>query len=95
LEVKVLLAGGDTNPVRTSAMQHPEVNKMYSPFYDVLMAGFGHQYYTWPLFPEWPQIINIMNNRIMAMAGGEPIKSTLDEATGECRKILTEAGYYK
>lgn len=95
VEIKTLLMGGDTNPVRTGAMSDPEVSGMYSPFYKVLRTVLEGEYYTWPLLPEWSQFIDILNNRITAMAAGAAVKPTLDEAAAEVRKILTKAGYYK
>lgn len=79
--------------VRLSTLRNPQFNRKWEGIgkatADVLETAR-----TLPLIPEWGEIQSVLEVAINKMAGGAPVKPTLDKAAKDVEEIMKRAGYY-
>lgn len=75
-------------------LRDPEINELSGGLHE-LGAESLENAKALPKIIEWPEIVEVLSTAISDIAGGAPVKSTMDGAANSVESILDRAGYYK
>lgn len=75
-------------------LRNAELNAMSEGLHELAAASLEGAI-ALPKLVEWPQVVEVISIAISEVAGGAPVKATMDKAAQEVEVIMERAGYYK